>query len=110
MDREMILEKFEALRRCIRRVESKRPETAEFLVSDWDLQDVTTLNLSRTVQLYIDIVAHIIAWSKPAPPDSRSVAFDQPADLGILSRDLAGKIKKAVGFQNMAVHNDEAID
>lgn len=51
MDREIILEKLEALRRCIRRVESKRPKTAELLVSDWDLQDIITLNLSRATTL-----------------------------------------------------------
>ena len=47
MDRELILEKLEALRRCIRRVESKRPADAAALAADWDLQDIITLNLTR---------------------------------------------------------------
>ena len=37
-------------------------------------------------------------------------AFDQLADAGRLPAGLALRLKKAVGFRNIAVHNDSAID
>ncbi|MGR9109025.1 MAG: type VII toxin-antitoxin system HepT family RNase toxin [Gammaproteobacteria bacterium] len=110
MDREVILEKLEALRHCIRRVESKRPASAELLLTDWDLQDIITLNLTRAVQLCVDIASHIISCSEQPPPDSMGAAFENLASMGVLSNDLAVKMKKAVGFRNVAVHHYEAID
>ena len=106
----MILEKLEALRRCIRRVESKRPAQMETLLADLDLQDIITLNLTRAVQLCVDIASHIISWSEQPPPDSMGAIFDCLANLGILTDEVASKMKKAVGFRNVAVHNYQAVD
>jgi len=36
MDRELILEKIESLRRCVQRVEDKRVASVEKLENDWD--------------------------------------------------------------------------
>lgn len=110
MDHELILEKLEALRRCIKRVESKRPDNAATLVSDWDLQDIITLNLTRAVQLCVDIASHIISWSEQSPPDSMGATFDRLVSMGVLNEEVAVKMKKAVGFLNVAVHNYEAIN
>ncbi len=41
-------EKIESLRRCIQRIEDKKPETV-------DLQDILALNLIRAVQFCVDI-------------------------------------------------------
>ncbi len=81
MDREVILEKLEALRRCIRRVESKRPNIAATLVADLDLQDIITLNLTRAVQLCVDIGSHIISWSEQSAPDSMGAVFDRMVSM-----------------------------
>ena len=55
MDREVIEEKLESLRRCIHRVREKRPVELDALVRNFDLQDIITLNLTRAVQLCVDI-------------------------------------------------------
>ena len=76
MDREVIEQKTESLRRCVERVRQKRPATAAALAGDPDAQDILTLNLSRAVQLCVDIGAHLIAeHSKPAP-DTMGQTFD----------------------------------
>lgn len=51
MDREVIEQKLESLRRCLKRIETKCPANAEILASDFDLQDILALNLSRAIQL-----------------------------------------------------------
>ena len=51
MDREVVDQKLESLRRCLLRIESKCPVDAAVLAADFDLQDIVALNLSRAVQL-----------------------------------------------------------
>ena len=36
--------------------------------------------------------------------------FDILCEAGMISADLAGRMKKAVGFRNIAVHNYESIN
>ncbi|MBT9590927.1 MAG: hypothetical protein IV089_08475 [Thiobacillus sp.] len=50
MDRQVIEQKLESLRRCLARIRQKNPVTVAELVSDPDAQDVLTLNLTRAVQ------------------------------------------------------------
>lgn len=51
MDREVIEQKLESLRRCLQRIKEKSPPSPETLAGDPDLQDILTLNLTRAVQL-----------------------------------------------------------
>lgn len=110
MDREVIAAKLESLRRCIRRIEDKCPPNSEVLASDVDLQDIVSLNLSRAVQLCVDIASHIVASQSLPPPATMGQAFDLLAGQGLIPRDLAGRLRSAVGFRNIAVHNYEAIN
>lgn len=92
------------------RVRQKTPATAAALQGDPDVQDILTLNLTRAVQLCVDIGAHLIAAQNKAAPDTMGQTFDVLADMGVISAELAVRMKKAVGFRNIAVHNYEAID
>lgn len=110
MDRRLIEEKLEALRQCVGRIEAKRPATVKILAADPDLQDIVALNLTRAVQLCVDIAAHIIADSNVSAPETMSQAFDALVELKIIAPELADRMKKAVGFRNIAVHSYQAID
>ena len=110
MDQSLIEEKLEALQRCIRRIEEKRPSAAKILATDSDLQDIISLNLTRAVQICVDIAAHIIADHNIPAPQTMSQAFEVLADLNVINSSLAGRMKKSVGFRNIAVHNYQAID
>jgi uncharacterized protein YutE (UPF0331/DUF86 family) len=110
MDRDLIEQKIESLRRCVARVRQKCPATAEQLANDVDAQDILTLNLTRAVQLCVDIGAHLIAARDTPAPDTMGQTFDVLATLGTISPELAARMKKAVGFRNIAVHNYQAID
>lgn len=110
MDREVVEQKLESLRRCLRRIETKCPADADTLVTDLDLQDIVALNLSRAVQLCVDVGTHLIAGMDVPPPDTMGQTFDILAQSGVLNTALASSLKKAVGFRNIAVHNYEAIN
>lgn len=110
MDREVVEQKLESLRRCLKRIETKCPTDTDTLVTDVDLQDIVALNLSRAVQICVDIGAHLLAGMETPPPDTMGQTFDLLAQQGVLSSALAANLKKAVGFRNIAVHSYESIN
>jgi uncharacterized protein YutE (UPF0331/DUF86 family) len=110
MDREVIEQKLESLRRCVQRIETRTPTNAAVLAEDIDLQDIVTLNLSRVVQICVDIGAHLIAGIDVPAPNTMGQTFDLLAQSGLLTQDLASRLKKSVGFRNIAVHNYEKIN
>lgn len=110
MDRTVVEQKLESLRRCTRRIESRCPQSAESLSNDFDLQDIVSLNLSRAIQLCVDIGAHLISDLDDPAPDTMGQTFDVLAQNKLITGELARRLKKAVGFRNIAVHNYDAIN
>jgi uncharacterized protein YutE (UPF0331/DUF86 family) len=110
MDRQVIEQKLESLRRCLTRVKQRTPASFAELEHDPDAQDVLTLNLTRAVQLSVDIGTHLIASSDQPAPDTMGQTFDILASMALIGPELALRMKKAVGFRNIAIHNYEAID
>ncbi|MEW6676854.1 MAG: DUF86 domain-containing protein [Pseudomonadota bacterium] len=110
MDRSLIAEKLESLRRCLARIQQRCPDKAEILADDLDAQDIVSLNLTRAVQISVDIAAHLLAGTQQAAPETMAAAFDRLAAAGVIPGDLATRLKKSVGFRNLAVHNYNAID
>lgn len=110
MDQRLVEEKIESLRRCVRRVESRRPDQIDLLLSDWDLQDILTLNLTRAVQLSVDIAMHLIASTDRPVPETMGESFDHLREMDVLSGNLAERMKSAVGFRNVAIHNYRKLD
>ena len=109
MDRLVLESKTESLRRCIARVQSKCPPTLQALEADVDAQDVLVLNLSRAVQLCVDIAMHRLTDLNTPAPQTMGESFSALAQLGIIDTDLCQRMRSAVGFRNLAVHNYDAI-
>lgn len=110
MDETVVAEKLESLRRCIRRIEAKRPATVAELETDADLQDILSLNLTRAVQIAVDIATHLLSDSDLPAPETMGQAFRQLATDGAMPSDLAESMVAAVGFRNVAVHSYRSID
>jgi uncharacterized protein YutE (UPF0331/DUF86 family) len=110
MDRLILREKLESLRRCIDRVQNRRPANVAQLAADADLQDIIVLNLTRAVQVCVDVGAHIISDTDQAAPQSMGEVFERLAKLGAISEGTSLALRKAVGFRNVAVHNYSAIN
>ncbi|MGB5451416.1 MAG: DUF86 domain-containing protein [Sedimenticolaceae bacterium] len=110
MDRILIGQKLEALRHCITRIVEKCPANAGLLAEDADLQDIVVLNLTRSVQLCVDIASHLIAASAESAPATMGEALTTLAHMGVIEHDVAANLRRAVGFRNIAVHNYEKVD
>ncbi len=110
MDKQIVEQKLESLRPCIERIQGKQPLSANDLETDIDKQDIISLNLSRAVQLTVDIGVHIISGLSSQVPDTMGQTFEVLADKHVISKELATRLKKSVGFRNIAVHNYDAIN
>jgi len=110
MDKLVVEQKIESLRKCLLRVEQRCPNSLEDLLRDIDAQDVLVLNLSRAVQLCVDISLHILSGRDQPVPETMGQAFTELAAEGIINNELSEKMRKAVGFRNIAIHNYEEIN
>ena len=97
--------------RCLERIEAKVPATVPLLQTDVDLQDILMLNLERLVQLSVDVAALLIARKNLRPvPTTMADSFDVLCLAGIIPEALKVRMRKAVGFRNLAVHEYDKIN
>lgn len=110
MDQLIVAQKVESLRRCIERVAVKTPTDVGQLIQDPDIQDILVLNLSRAVQLCVDIGSHFISETDESAPATMGDVFTTLNKLGAITSITSEALRKAVGFRNVAVHNYDAIN
>ena len=110
MDQVILAQKLESLRRCIQRVEEKTPSDVSQLIQDPDVQDILVLNLTRAVQLCVDIGSHVISESDEVAPATMGDVFSTLEKLGAITPGTCQSMRKSVGFRNVAVHNYDVIN
>ena len=110
MDKDVLMNKLESLRRCVQRVQDKTPASSDLLKGDYDLQDIIVLNLERAVQTSVDIGLHIISDLEIPVPDTMAEAFKSLNIAGYLDCQVTERMTKAVGFRNTAVHAYQEMD
>lgn len=110
MERDVVLNKLESLRRCISRVQDKTPESLDLLIMDYDLRDIIALNLERAIQTCVDIGLHIISDLEVPVPETMAQTFDVLKKAGCLDVATAERMAKSVGFRNTVVHAYQEID
>ena len=110
MDKDVVLNKLESLRRCLQRVQDKTPASVDLLVENYDLQDIIVLNLERAIQACVDIGLHIISDLEVPVPETMAQTFETLKKAGCLDAETAERLAKSVGFRNTAVHAYQQID
>ncbi len=110
MDKDLVLEKLESLRRCVERIRSKTPASAQKLREDWDLQDIIAVNLERAVQLCVDLGLHVVSDRGVSAPQTMAGTFAALERESLIDSEIAKRLAKAVGFRNIAVHAYRDID
>jgi len=110
MDKDVLMNKLESLRRCVQRVQDKAPVSSDLLKGDYDLQDIIVLNLERAVQTCVDIGLHMISDLEIPVPDTMAETFKSLNKAGYLDDLATERMTKAVGFRNTAVHAYQEMD
>jgi uncharacterized protein YutE (UPF0331/DUF86 family) len=75
-----------------------------------DVEDIASLNLQRAIQAAIDLATHIISAEGYGTADSTAGVFTLLHQQGVIDADLATRLKRMVGFRNIAVHEYQTVN
>lgn len=103
MGGDVVASKVASIERCLARV---RDETADGMkaLDNQTVLDAVVLNLQRACEQSIDLAAHVIAARRLGIAKDGRHAFDLLAEAKVIPSALAERLKRMVGFRNLAVH------
>ncbi len=108
VDRDIIFAKISAIQRCLKRIDDVTKGDPE-AIENLDVEEIVILNLQRAIQSSVDLAAHIVADEAWGMPRELRENFDLLSKNRLLSEDLTKRLRKMVGFRNIAVHEYETI-
>lgn len=109
VDRDVVTAKVATIDRCLQRISETRGERSAVLLPV-EVEDIVVLNLQRAVQAAIDLATHVVSAEGYALPDSVAAFFSVLEGHGIMEPALAERLRRMVGFRNVAIHDYQAID
>jgi uncharacterized protein YutE (UPF0331/DUF86 family) len=108
VERDVIFAKIASIDRCIRRIgEVRAPGRG---LQPVDVEDLVELNLQRAVQAAIDLAAHVVATESYGIPGKLAETFTLLEREGVVTPELAERLRRMTGFRNIAVHEYEDVD
>jgi uncharacterized protein YutE (UPF0331/DUF86 family) len=110
MDKIILEKKNDSILCCLAGIEQRLPTEKKIFLSDYDAQDVVVLNITRAVQFSVDSATHILATDNQVVPDTMSDAFTRLHQQGVVSENISEKMRKSVGYRNVAVHSYDDVD
>ena len=105
-----ILNKCSAIERCLKRIREEYQSVEDLFGTNFTKQDSIVLNLQRACEASIDLANYIVKKRKLGIPQQSREAFDFLVSSGIIPLELSEKMKKMVGFRNLAIHAYQALD
>jgi len=98
---DVVLNKSESIRRCIKRIEEDYDGEFE---NNYTKQDAVILNIQRLIQQSIDLGAYIVKKYKLGIPKSSKEIFEILEKEKIIDKNLSQNLQNMVGFRNLAIH------
>jgi len=99
---DIIINKVATIEKCIKRIQE---ESDKEWKENFTVQDALILNIERACQPAMDLAAHVIRIEKLGIPKYSRELFDLLFQHKIIPQDLSEKLKRMVGFRNLAVHD-----
>lgn len=109
MVKDVLYNKISIIERCLMRVREVYDENPDNL-KDYTKQDSIVLNIQRAVEAIIDIAMYIVSERKLGIPQNSRDAFEALKENGIIDSGMLNRIKKMIGFRNIAVHNYQKLN
>jgi uncharacterized protein YutE (UPF0331/DUF86 family) len=106
---DVALNKAAVIERCIGRIRAEHAGDDRNLRDDLTKQDSILLNLQRACEAAIDLAMHLVRRGRLGIPQDSREAFDLLVGAQRLDADLGERLKRMVGFRNIAVHDYQAL-
>lgn len=101
---DVLINKAAAIERAVRRVREEYAGDDANLTANQTRQDSIILNLQRACESSIDAAMHLVRVHRLGVPQETREAFELLQQAQIIDAELADRLKKMVGFRNIAVH------
>ncbi|MBY0273721.1 DUF86 domain-containing protein [Candidatus Binatia bacterium] len=102
---DVVLNKAAVIERCVARVREEYAGDPRRLRDDITRQDSIILNLQRACEAAIDLAMHVVRVRRLGVPQETRESFEMLRDARLLDDTLADRMKRMVGFRNVAVHD-----
>lgn len=106
---DIVLNKIEIIKRCIRRVTEEYAHNPQNL-ENFTKQDSITLNIQRACEAAIDLGIHVIAERNLGIPQASRDTFDILQSNKIIGSEMSERLKAMTGFRNIAVHDYQKLN
>jgi uncharacterized protein YutE (UPF0331/DUF86 family) len=110
VNRDLLAAKLAELSERVARARKHCPATADALRADRDALDLVSFNLMLAVQTCADIASHLIADEGWAAVARLAEAFERLHEHGVIARETAQALGRAVGLRNIVAHGYGGID
>lgn len=109
MKDDIIINKIETIKRCIKRVEEEYANTPSNL-ENYTKQDSIILNLQRLCEATLDLGLHYIKIKKLEIPQTSKQIFEVLEKNGVIDKKTSVNMQGMVGFRNIAVHDYKSLN
>ncbi|WP_418964472.1 type VII toxin-antitoxin system HepT family RNase toxin [Cetobacterium sp.] len=109
MKDDVIINKIETIKRCIKRIEEEyanKPSNLE----NYTKQDSIILNLQRMCEATLDLGLHYIKIKKLEIPQTSKQIFEVLEKNGVIDKKTSVNMQGMVGFRNIAVHDYQSLN
>ena len=99
------LNKVAIIEKCIVRIKEEYSNDKKNLYENYTKQDSIILNIQRACEASIDLAMHEVRLRHLGIPQESREAFSMLNDAGLITKDIAERMKRMIGFRNIAVHD-----
>jgi uncharacterized protein YutE (UPF0331/DUF86 family) len=107
---DVLVNKAAAIERAVGRVREEYAGDDRNLLENVTRQDAIILNLQRACESSIDAAMHLVRVRRLGVPQETRDAFVFLEQAGIVEPRLADRLKKMVGFRNVAIHDYQTLN
>ncbi|WP_089728081.1 type VII toxin-antitoxin system HepT family RNase toxin [Candidatus Thiosymbion oneisti] len=106
---DVLINKAATIERCVARAREEYAADPDGFTQDYTRQDAAILNIQRACEAALDMGQHLIRRERLGVPQSARDVFALLAQGGWIDAELAGLLKRMVGFRNIAVHDYQSL-
>lgn len=106
---DVLINKAATIERCVTRAREEYATNPAEFATDFTRQDAAILNIQRACEAALDMGQHLIRRERLGVPQSSRDVFLLLAQGGWIDATLADRLKRMVGFRNIAVHDYQAL-
>jgi uncharacterized protein YutE (UPF0331/DUF86 family) len=107
---DVLVNKAAAIERAVRRVREEHAGDDSNLLANQTRQDAIILNLQRACESSIDAAMHLVRVHRLGVPQQTREAFDLLQTAQMLDANLADRLRKMVGFRNVAIRDYQKLN